>query len=645
MDPITQQVVLATAGAAGAGEATYVDDVFSAFLYDGTGAAKTITNGIDLSGEGGMVWIKNRDDDSQHHVYDTERGVGKRLRANATNPEDNYASSNPTSSLTAFNSNGFSVGDFNGINGSNDGMVSWTFRKAPGFFDVVTYTGNGTAGRTVSHSLGSTPGMIIIKSTSNSENWQVWHRSVTGNLELDNTGAADSSSVRVTAVSSTNFTLSTFNTSNANGQTYVAYVFAHDDQSFGTSGNESIINCGSFTTDSSGNWSEVNLGFEPQWLLVKRSDSSTAGSWVISDNMRGLGVSKSQYLLADSNSAEGSFTEGWVHLTSTGFKRNTNTNQQASATYIYIAIRRPHKPPAAATEVFEPVSRTSQDPNLFSTALNHVDAVWSKLSSTTTNWLATNRLTEPKYMHLNSTVQESTGSLIHYDYNYKIDASSMGAGYSQINYVFKRAPGFFDVVTYTGTGSLPGVTHNLGVTPELKIIKCRSNSTDWFVGGSALAGLNYGFMRVNTDGAAGSSPSYWAAGSDSATTFSVRNNNTQLDFSGRTYIAYLFATLSGVSKVGSYTGTGSNVNVDCGFTAGARFILIKRTDSTGDWYVWDTARGIVSGNDPYLLINSNAVEVTNTDYVDPLNAGFTVTSSAPAALNTSGGTYLFLAIA
>ena len=74
-------------------------------------------------------------------------------------------------------------------------------------------------------------------------------------------------------------------------------------------------------------------------------------------------------------------------------------------------------------------------------------------------------------------------------------------------------------------------------------------------------------------------------------------------------------------------------------------MLIKRTDSTGDWYVWDTARGIVSGNDPYLLFNSTAAEVTNTDYIDPLNAGFTVTSSAPAALNASGGTYLFLAIA
>jgi hypothetical protein len=115
--------------------------------------------------------------------------------------------------------------------------------------------------------------------------------------------------------------------------------------------------------------------------------------------------------------------------------------------------------------------------------------------------------------------------------------------------------------------------------------------------------------------------------------------------SGSTYIAYLFATLDGVSKVGSYTGTGADLNVDCGFSAGARFILIKRADSTGDWYYWDSVRGIAVGNDPYLLLNSTAVEVTGTDYIDPLSSGFTVTSSAPAALNASGGTYIFLAIA
>jgi hypothetical protein len=111
------------------------------------------------------------------------------------------------------------------------------------------------------------------------------------------------------------------------------------------------------------------------------------------------------------------------------------------------------------------------------------------------------------------------------------------------------------------------------------------------------------------------------------------------------FACYLFATLAGVSKVGSYTGTGANLNVDCGFSAGARFVLITRVDATGDWYVYDSVRGIVSGNDPYVLANNSAAEVTNTDYIDPLSSGFTVTSSAPAALNASGGSYIFLAIA
>jgi hypothetical protein len=73
--------------------------------------------------------------------------------------------------------------------------------------------------------------------------------------------------------------------------------------------------------------------------------------------------------------------------------------------------------------------------------------------------------------------------------------------------------------------------------------------------------------------------------------------------------------------------------------------MIKRTDSTGDWYVWDTARGIVSGDDPYLLLNATAAEVTNTDYVDTSSAGFEITSTAPDAINADGGTFIFLAIA
>jgi hypothetical protein len=115
--------------------------------------------------------------------------------------------------------------------------------------------------------------------------------------------------------------------------------------------------------------------------------------------------------------------------------------------------------------------------------------------------------------------------------------------------------------------------------------------------------------------------------------------------SGSNYVAYLFATVSGVSKVGTYTGTGALQTVVCGFTTGARFVLIKRTDVTGNWYVYDSARGITSGNDPYMLVNTASAEVNGTNYVDSTAAGFQVTAAAPADLNAVGGTYIFLAIA
>ena len=130
----------------------------------------------------------------------------------------------------------------------------------------------------------------------------------------------------------------------------------------------------------------------------------------------------------------------------------------------------------------------------------------------------------------------------------------------------------------------------------------------------------------------------------SSTIFSV-GSNASTNGSGSTYVAYLFATCPGVSKVGSYTGNGSSQTIDCGFAAGARFVLIKRTDSTGDWYVWDTARGIVSGNDPHLSLNTIAAEVTTNDTIDPASSGFIVNQVAATNVNVSSATYIYLAIA
>jgi hypothetical protein len=202
-----------------------------------------------------------------------------------------------------------------------------------------------------------------------------------------------------------------------------------------------------------------------------------------------------------------------------------------------------------------------------------------------------------------------------------------------------------DVVCYTGDGTTPrNITHNLGVVPEFIVTKRRDVGGSWAVYNPDLGITSSSGIRLNTDDGSGYSQLTRYPSTPTSTVFTV-GNDSDVNSNGNTFVSYLFATVAGVSKVGSYTGTAATLNVDCGFTAGARFILIKRYGSAGDWYTYDSARGIVAGNDPYLLLNTTAAEVTNTDYIDPLASGFTVTSSAPAGLNASSGTYIFLAIA
>jgi hypothetical protein len=238
-----------------------------------------------------------------------------------------------------------------------------------------------------------------------------------------------------------------------------------------------------------------------------------------------------------------------------------------------------------------------------------------------------------------STAAEQTVSVCQFDLQNSFQLSYNNN--NQARWHFKRAPGFFDVVCYTGTGSNRTVTHNLGVTPELMIVKCRSAANDWAVYAN---NDNTDYLLLNSTAATADDNTYWNDTTPTASVFSV-GTNADVNTNNATYVAYLFASVTGVSKVGSYTGTGSTQTINCGFTAGSRFVMVKRTDSTGDWYVWDSARGIVSGNDPYLLLNSTAAEVTNTDYIDTANSGFEISSTAPAAINANGGTFVFLAIA
>mgnify|MGYP003624877489 FL=1 len=633
-----EKVFIGNAGTATSG--LDITDLFSTYLYDGTAANQTITNGIDLAGEGGLVWVKGRTNSQSHGFFDTERGVSKALASDANWAEFAYQGVN------AFYSSGFRVGYQNEYNQNGLEYVSWTFRKAPKFFDVVTYTGNGVSGRQIAHNLGSAPGIIMIKRTNATDDWSVFHKDAGGILELNNTGAAGSGAgIYTDAAEQTSTVFRVFNntTTNASGSTYVAYLFAHNDSGdgeFGPDSDQDIVKCGSYTGNGSATGPVIDLGFEPQWLLVKRSDAGT-DQWLMLDTMRGWPSGGTvKRLWANGADSEGNAAWASMYLSATGFQpaatdSTINTN---GATYIYMAIRRgPLAQPEAGTEVFAMDMDGATNNHLTSGFPVDLGVYKSKLN--TYNWSFNDRLRGAFTLKSNSTAAESGNTLAVFDNNTGWGNSS-GFTSEYPSWMWKRAPSFFDVVAYTGDGTSGSYAHNLGVVPELKIIKNRNSSGGWTVGGSGVTGgTTAGYLVLSTTAAkaATSGEAYWGS-VDSDTTFSVRAGNSGSNMSGRTYIAYLFATLAGVSKVGSVTHSGTT-NVDCGFSAGARFVMLKRTDATGDWYVWDSVRGIIAGNDPYLLLNSTAAEVTNTDYIDPLTSGFTISD------NFTDGDYIFYAIA
>jgi hypothetical protein len=643
-------------GGGAAAVINYIENVFSTYLYTGNASSTSITNGIDLSTNGGLVWIKSRTSADHHYLFDTNRGVYKTLYSDLTNGQDTY-----NQWLNAFNTNGFGLGTDGGTNGSGKNYASWTFRKQPKFFDIVTYTGDGVANRAISHNLGSTPGCIMIKCTSTTGYWFVYHQSNgTGKyMFLNTTDSVFTNSAAFPSVTSTTFTpvgspVGSIDV-NTNGQTFVAYLFAHNAGGFGLTGADNVISCGAFTSDGSGNAS-VTLGYEPQWIMVKRT--SGADNWQIFDNMRGMSLTNVKVLYPNSSSVEDAYTGNYVFPTATGVSFQ-NGYLATSSDFIYIAIRRgPMAVPTDATTVYTPVAYSASSDNKSVTTNIPVDLILNAGRDVGSGPTAIDRLrgdTTTSYYPINTYATSAENSVSGHgwglDSNTKvidnINYYNQGSvAYNFIGWFMRRAPSFFDIVCYTGTGSATTVTHNLGVAPELIIIKKRSNTSDWAVLQTGLQKQLY--LNGNY---AGDAVNVTYFGNDSvyvaptSTVFSLGSSSGVNGVSGQTFVAYLFATCAGVSKVGSYTGNGSTQAIACGFTGGARFVLIKRTDSTGDWYIYDTARGMTTLTDPYLLADSRAVEVATLGSVTTTTGGFTVNSAILAAINTSSATYIFLAIA
>ena len=640
------------------GDSPFVDNSSNAYTLTPTNTPIAKSFGpFDAAdaGEGGLVWIKSRNAAENHNIYDTERGSPKFLESNTSDAEN----SGGASGFNGFNSNGFSLAtNDSDTNNSSNEYVSWTFRKAPKFFTCLTYSGTGSA-QNISHNLGSVPAMIIVKRTDSTASWNVYHRGLNGGtnphqygMNLNTTGAefASSGYWNNTAPTSTEFTVGTSSNANASGGTYVAYLFAHNDGDgeFGD-GTQDIIKCGSYTgTGAAGN--EVDLGFEPQWLLVKRTDG--AQEWYLFDVMRGLIVdgpnySPDAYLISNGADAE-NISFPFFSPTATGFVSKGGNANNSGGTFIYIAIRRgPMAVPTDATDVFDVQTYTGNvtanrkfttgfaiDTNLILERDGGLGGMGSRLIDG---------------MHMTSSTDAGYDSLtdwIDYDYNDGFElptayGQSNSNGDSYVTYSWQRRPNFFDVVAYTGTGSARTVSHNLGVAPEMIWVKRRSSAEDWLVyhsstGNEAGTGLNETAATYTGVSA------YWNSTTPTDTVFTVGTHG-RVNTNTETYIAYLFASVDGVSKVGSYTGTGAAQNIDCGFSSGARFVLIKRTDSTSPWWLWDSERGIVSGAEPFFDLNSNAGETTGIDWLDPYSLGFSLPASGNN--NVSSASYVFYAIA
>ena len=647
-----------------------VDAVFNTTLYNGTSpTAQTITTGMDLDTEDGFLWIKTRSADASHGIVDTLRGPRSKLSPDLTSAA---TTSDVGKDVSAFTSTGFTLGADNywNPNHANQQLVAWTFKKTPKFVDIVSYTGNGSTSRTIAHDLGCAIGMIVVKKVNSTSNWGVWHR---GTGTIDYTGwnlNTTSGAGQVNPGYESKFTDSVFTpyfvydstngaagTGNVNGQAYIAYIFAHNDGDgeFGPDSDQDIIKCGSYT-GSGGDNNFINIGFEPQWLLTKRTDG-TQGVWNLVDNMRsfttrpnpntGAAGNYSLRLYANASYSESAYWQ--QHVDALGFildSANGDSNAN-NGTYIYMAIRRGSLfPPEAATEVFAIDTRASSGTNVepayrspFPVDMAIVDR---PVTSASTNRNVA-RLLGDKFLRTDATAAEGAYTTVAFDNMNGISNSSFSSpDTNRLSWMWKRAPSFFDVVAWTGSSSsTANISHNLGVAPQMIWAKNRMDTDSWVCYHEATG--NTGTIPLNLTSGFLPDSGAWNNTTPTAATFSVGNGlNYSTSFK---YIAYLFATLAGVSKVGSYTGNGSSQTIDCGFTSGAKFILVKRTSPSGNWYIWDTTRGIVAGNDPHLSLNDTVAQVTSDDSIDPANSGFIVNEVSATGINVSSAPYIFYAIA
>lgn len=643
--------------AAGNSSTPYIEDLYNAHEYTGTGASLDVVTGIDLSDGNGVIWIKRLDASGSQYLFDTVNGVGKYITL-----DNEDAQSTDATTLTAFNANGFTLGTSALVNTLGANYIAYTFKTQRRFVDLKGYVGTGTT-QNISHDLTVTPGVIVVKNlTSASTPPVVYHKDIgnTGALYLSTAQSVNTSSFFWNNASPTpsRFTVGTTTFTNETGSNFIALLFADDpDGSFGD-GSNGLISCGSYTGDGvTGRL--LDIGVEPQFWLSKANQTEY---WIQMSTLRHMHYGHARILNPNVPDAEFSGATGTTVMwpdknQNIGFAAATVGFNETGVTYYYMAVRSgPMKFTNTGTDVFAMDTRGSTGsgvaPAYRSTFT--VDMALHRDVSTTAGLTLGSRK-RPDYGQQTNTTASFPTTLVS-DANYSFAYSNgwnaqTTTDSNDYSWMFRRAAGVFDHQFYTGNGiSATGIRHNLRVKPQLMIIRSRYDTTDtenWIVHvdpqitGSAN---NNDTLTLNTSNSWTSPVSDYFGNTLPTRTHFYVGTHPSVNYVLWFYEAFLFGTTKGVSKVGGYTGNGSTQTIDCDFTTGARFILIKRYDDTGSWYIWDSVRGIVSGNDPFIEMNTTAAQDSSTDSVDPDNSGFIVNQNATTNINVNAAEYVFFAI-
>ena len=691
MDLQTQRLI-SGAASAGVEPGEYIDALFHTSVWDGDGSGTTVYAGVDWFGSGKealFMLIDRNGWNSGAFFYDSLRGDRKGMFSSGNSAQTNN-----------IHSGGWDLYDINSSNATyktggcynwclNTGpMMSYNFRTEPGFFDIVTWSGNNANNRAIAHNLECKPSFIMVKCYSSNGNWLIWHKSKPSNYamlnEYDPFGNSYSTYFGSNQPTKDYFYVhGSGNQVNESGRNYIAYLWADGDESdgqiFGSTGTESLVKAGEFT-QSAGS-TTVSLGWEPQLVLWKNNNTSNTGEWRVADSTTGLSPYKFNYKnLSNSGGGQSDYDGQVISENSTiiptadGFISDLDhlSDQSSSSPIQYLAIRRPDEfvgeKGVSANAHFNVVgpgnsSAGREQPGF---EINFVDRVADfaivKNHSGGGNWFAAARKYSPGYALLNSSGNFSYDNEFSFDFdgrNEKDGVFDGGNWTSYFAYLWSAGSGFTSQMYY-GTGSSQTLKHNLGMVPGMIWYKSFQNSSrNWVVW---HMGLNNGnpegrHIVLNSTGTTQNDSTVFNSTAAGLTSHTLNTSNL-VNESGKRYMAFYFgggtARGSGpggtggaaISKCGYYTGTSSNQTITLGFDP--TFWMCKRVNSgSGAVMHWQVTSKVVNNN--YGWSNWGATYWLNDNGNQDQSGQIQTTTSTSITLygngkyNQNGGEYIYYA--